>query len=306
MMGVGRVQYGTMQEFVKLESVDRHQEVRVVQLTDSHLPQRPGDRVSGIRSDDSLAAVLARLRDWTPLPHLMLATGDIADDGAAQAYRRFQHAVNRVQESWIEARLKVTSGCVSGRLDADGRVPYFAIPGNHDELPVFYAEFARHTPTAIDAGNWRIVLLDSVVAGQDPGFLTSTQQQRLLDAVQTAGARHVLVVLHHPPMEIGAPWLDNLKLENASWLFSTIERFPSIRGVLCGHVHQEFEGWYRSTRSAQTGGPAVRLLASPATCVQFKPGAEEYQVDSLGPGFRWLCLRPEGEIETGIERVDWP
>ena len=47
----------------------------------------------------------------------------------------------------------------------------------------------------------------------------------------------------------------------------------------------------------------VRLLASPSTCVQFTPGSEDFAVDTLAPGYRWLRLLPDGTLETGVARV---
>ena len=44
------------------------------------------------------------------------------------------------------------------------------------------------------------------------------------------------------------------------------------------------------------------FLATPATCVQCKPGTPEPQVDERPPGYRWLELHPDGRIET---RVVW-
>ena len=49
---------------------------------------------------------------------------------------------------------------------------------------------------------------------------------------------------------------------------------------------------------------SARLLGTPSTCVQFKPGADRYEKDSLGPGFRWFEFRDDGGVATGIERVD--
>jgi len=64
--------------------------------------------------------------------------------------------------------------------------------------------------------------------------------------------------------------------------------------VVWGHIHAEF--------SARRGD--VRLLATPATCVQFKPGTAAPQVDELPPGYRWFELHPDGRLETGVERVE--
>lgn len=268
-----------MHTFVHLESVRPGDDVVVVQLTDSHLRQRPEENVGGVLSDNTLRAVLAQMQVTAVTPDLILATGDIADDGSPEAYSRFLQAVGE-------------------------SVPLFAIPGNHDKREAFHSTFGARAPAGIDAGRWRIVLLDSVVPGSDEGHLDEVQQRRLLEALKEADGHHVLVVVHHPPMDVGTPWLDELKLRNASWLLSTLSLSPSVRAVLSGHVHLEFDGQYPLKPAAVSRSQCIRLLTSPSTCIQFKPGSKEYQLDSIGPGFRCLRLHPDGSITTWVERVE--
>ena len=84
-----------------------------------------------------------------------------------------------------------------------------------------------------------------------------------------------------------------MALDNPAAFFRVIDRYPQVRGVLWGHVHQEFTG-----RRDQ-----ILLLGSPSTCIQFLPGSRAFAMDSLTPGFRWLELRADGRIDTGIRRV---
>lgn len=37
--------------------------------------------------------------------------------------------------------------------------------------------------------------------------------------------------------------------------------------------------------------------------MEFAPGSEEFQVDTEAPGYRWLRLRDDGVLETGVSRV---
>jgi Icc protein len=87
--------------------------------------------------------------------------------------------------------------------------------------------------------------------------------------------------------------MDEIALDNPAALFAIIDRYPQVRAVLWGHIHQEF--------SAERGG--VHLFGSPSTCVQFKPGAQEYVPDTQPPGYRWLLLQGDGTVQTGIQRV---
>lgn len=92
---------------------------------------------------------------------------------------------------------------------------------------------------------------------------------------------------------MNSDWLDRIKLQNAEELFDVINRYPQVRLVVFGHIHQEFE---RSRRG-------VRYLGSPSTCVQFIPESERFSWDKREPGFRLIELYPDGTFETRIERV---
>src|SRR5690606_5435695 len=112
--------------------------VLVAQITDLHLPDRVGERVAGVDTDESLGKVLGVMRAGLPRrPDLILASGDIADTGAASAYRRFRQYMDET------------------------RTPAFGIPGNHDDPAALSDVWRGHLPQWVDTPNWRIVLLDS-------------------------------------------------------------------------------------------------------------------------------------------------
>ena len=48
----------------------------------------------------------------------------------------------------------------------------------------------------------------------------------------------------------------------------------------------------------------IRMLSTPSTCVQFTPESEDFSVDMIAPGYRWLQLNPDGSIETKVSRVE--
>ncbi len=129
--------------------------------------------------------------------------------------------------------------------------------------------------------------------GSVPGFLQDEQLQLLACSLSEAPERHHLVCFHHNPVPIGCPWMAAIGLRNPEALFAVLDRFPQARAVLWGHVHQEFD-------EIRNG---VRLMASPSTCIQFEPGSEDFKVGTQAPGYRWLRLLPDGQIETGVERV---
>jgi Icc protein len=118
---------------------------------------------------------------------------------------------------------------------------------------------------------------------------------RGLDATLSAqAARHVLICLHHHPVAVGSAWLDALGIANRDSLFVVINRHRNVRALLWGHVHQSFD---------EHSGD-LRLLATPSTCVQFKPHCTRFRYDSLPPACRWLTLHDDGRIGTELLWAD--
>ncbi|WP_095078120.1 3',5'-cyclic-AMP phosphodiesterase [Pseudomonas sp. Irchel s3h17] len=245
--------------------------VLLVQLSDSHLFAEADGTLLGMNTRDSLQQVIELALAQQSRIDLVIASGDLSQDGTLESYQQFRQ--------------------MSGQIDAPARW----IPGNHDE-PRIMAQAAVQSAflePVVDIGNWRITLLDSAVPGSVPGYLQDEQLQLLARALSEAPQRHHLVCFHHHPVSIGCAWMEPIGLRNPEALFAVLDRFTQVRAVLWGHVHQEID-------QLRNG---VRLIASPSTCIQFEPRSEDFKVDTLAPGYRWLRLLPDGGLETGVERV---
>jgi Icc protein len=243
----------------------------LVQLSDSHLFGEAHGTLLGMNTRDSLQKVIELVRVQQSQIDLLLATGDLSQDGTLASYQQFRE--------------------LTRQLDAPARW----IPGNHDE-PQIMAEAAVQSAlldSVVDIGNWRVTLLDSAVPGSVPGYLQDEQLQLLARSLSEAPERHHLVCLHHHPVSIGCAWMEPIGLRNPEAFFEVLDRFPQVRAVLWGHVHQEIDQLRNN----------VRLIASPSTCIQFEPGSEDFKVGEQAPGYRWLRLLPDGRLETGVERV---
>ena len=246
--------------------------LRVLQLTDTHLYANPVGTLLGVNTLDSFQRVIAHFRDHHWPLDLLLATGDLVHDASPEGYALMAGILSSFQ------------------------VPVFCLPGNHD-VPQAMREHLKadrvSTAGVMDRGNWRFVMLDSVIPGEEGGRLADDQLQLLEDALASSD-RHTLICMHHQPIGVGSAWIDTMAIENPDPLFDIIDRYPHVRGVLWGHVHQTFEAWRGK----------VRLMASPSTCVQFAPRTEHFQVDEEPPGFRLLALLPDGGIRSEVVRVD--
>ncbi|MBT4518421.1 MAG: 3',5'-cyclic-AMP phosphodiesterase [Halieaceae bacterium] len=247
--------------------------VRVVQVTDSHLCRTSGGTLLGMDTDHSLQAVLDSIQREQPEVDLVLATGDLSNQGAVESYVRFQ--------TYME------------QLGA----PAFWLTGNHDSHADML-KVAADSPlfcNEIRTATWQILMLDTQVPGAVEGELGADQLGLLEGALEHAAEQrlHSLVCLHHQPIAIGCKWLDQQMVADADSFFRVLDRYGGVKGVLWGHIHQQVD-------SERKG---VALMASPSTCIQFAPGSESFRVDDQSPGYRWLDLHRNGTIETGVSRV---
>jgi Icc protein len=250
--------------------------VRLLQVTDPHLFGDESQTIYGVQTAVSLRKVLAEaFSPGTPRPDAILCTGDIADDHTAAAYANFRRA-----------------------LQPYG-LPVFCLPGNHDEPDLMTglvnADGFQYGGTA-EFGAWSAVFIDTHVPQRPEGRVVPAELARLDAALQSFGTRPTLVCLHHPPLPVGSAWLDGVGLRNGDEVLAVVARYPCVRVILGGHVHQIFD---------QRHGHA-RVLTTPSTCAQFTPRTERCVMDLKPPGYRWLSLLPDGRIETEVKWLqDW-
>ncbi|HTU03249.1 MAG TPA: metallophosphoesterase, partial [Candidatus Sulfotelmatobacter sp.] len=128
--------------------------LRIVQISDLHLLGEPGRRINGVDSGAVLERTVPLLNELKP--DVIVATGDLTDDGSPGAYRRLRRLL-----APLAARLH-------------------ACPGNHDDRQVLRRDFGladgegpAHESFA--TGGVRFILLDSTVAGDPAGHLAECE-----------------------------------------------------------------------------------------------------------------------------------
>lgn len=245
--------------------------VRLVQFTDCHLRADPNGTLRGVATLASLKACVARAREALPAWDATLLTGDLVQDEAG-GYRHLYDVF------------------------AEPSPPVYCVPGNHDEPAAMRSEL-RAAPFSQDGhadfGPWRIVMLDTRVEGEAYGYLRDTELARLDERLGEAGVEHALVCLHHHPVSMGSQWLDEVGLKNAAAFFEILDRHATVRGVVWGHVHQEYSG-----RRGQ-----IALYGTPSTCTQFKPRVDGFATDLLPPAYRSFELASDGAVSSHLEWV---
>ncbi|MGJ8515574.1 metallophosphoesterase family protein [Carnimonas bestiolae] len=241
--------------------------MRLIQLSDIHLQADPAAQVRGNNPEQRFRAALRALRSET-FDYLLLC-GDVSDDGSSRSYQR------------------VIEGC-----DALG-VEWGWIPGNHDDPE----QMARHKALLQEArvGQWRLLGLNSWVAGWDGGEVGAEQLAALATRV-AAGDGPSLVALHHPPIAPPVRWMGSIDLRDKADFWACIDRLDTPpAAVLAGHIH---------TPVAQRHG-AVQVLTSPGCVDQFDATQEDFTTDAtLLPGYLVVTLG-EQQLE-GWQVVRFP
>jgi len=246
--------------------------LRIAQITDTHLYADTERRLLGLNTLDCLRQVIGLVQATAWPIDMVLATGDLVHDASPAGYE------------------------LASREFANLHVPVYALPGNHDIPAVMLDSLSSNgmtMPGVVDTAHWRLVMLDSVIPNAEGGHLSDHELAHLEQALSQQD-KHTLVCLHHQPLPVGSRWIDTMALDNGDAFFDILARHPQVRGVLWGHIHQEYD----QTRNG------LRLLASPSTCVQFSHAADDFRVDEKPPGCRLLALLPDGSIHTEVLRLE--
>lgn len=237
----------------------------ILHITDCHLFADSCVVKNGINSFTSLAAVLAE-SCATRTPDVVIASGDIAHDPTRATYQQF----NNLLRSYHQGHLLVT-------------------PGNHDICAAMQGLFDLN-PIAVN--DWTIVPLDTHLEDRVAGRVSPENIQQLEHILEST-LGYVIVVGHHPLLDVGVAWLDEHRVQNANEVLSIFELNPNVKAYICGHVHLE---------SARKHG-LIDFWTTPSTCWQFASDVNTFQLSSQAPGWRWLELNQDGRINTDVARL---
>lgn len=264
----------SMEDAMAAVEVRRQEEgiVRVLQISDCHLFDDPDGRLLGVDTRQSFAAVVEAVKKQAWPADFVLVTGDISQDFSAGSYERFASIISALGK------------------------PVFFIPGNHDDGPLEYRIFERlgvSVSKHVICGGWQFVLLNSEVYSQAHGWVQRWDLEHLRRSAEKRPELCTCAAIHHLPCLVDSRWLDTQTLHNFDEFQAYVRRIPSVRLVLSGHVHQEFD---------RMVGP-VRYIASPSTSIQFMPGSADFELDVRAPGWRTLTLGDDGTISTKVYRL---
>lgn len=251
--------------------------IKLLQITDPHLFKDEKAALLGVNTQDSFAQVLKEIQQTIQQSavefDLILATGDLVQDSSDEGYQRFVEMVKPFNK------------------------PVFWIPGNHDFQPKM-VECLNQPPMnaakhLLLGEHWQVLLLDSQVYGVPHGQLSQHQLDLLQETLAQYPDRYALIVLHHHLLPTRSAWLDQHNLRNSHELAEVLAPFSNVKGILYGHIHQQVDSQWQG----------YQVMATPATCIQFKPDSQHFALDTLQPGWREIELCADGSIVTEVKRI---
>tara|TARA_B000000475_G_scaffold250176_1_gene226314 strand:+ start:1801 stop:2634 length:834 start_codon:yes stop_codon:yes gene_type:complete len=204
--------------------------VKLIQLSDLHLVP-PGKLTSKVLDTNSILEEtineILRKKDYFGKIEGLVVTGDVSDDGSI--------------ESYLSAHEKLI------KLN----VPVLVIPGNHDLRNPMREVFNEHVEFSTKSSQFDwvfkyeetvIVGLDSLVEGENFGFLEKTSLEFLSNQLSIHNGSDIVLLIHHPPIKTGIYFMDKIGLTNSSDLSECLKATNRPVRILCGHVHGVYHG----------------------------------------------------------------
>ncbi|WP_433182023.1 phosphodiesterase [Actinoallomurus sp. CA-150999] len=190
----------------------------IAHLSDPHITTGPlaGGPAEG------LYRALGHVLTLDPQPDCAVITGDLVDRGDREEYRALREVIGRFP------------------------LPLHLVAGNHDDPQVLLEEFGGRRFVgdtgkayyAVEHPAFTVIVLDSTVSCSPGGRLGSTQLEWLDGVLVHRSDTPAIICLHHPPIAIGIPFLDRMRLDDGEKLADVLARHRNVARILAGHVHR--------------------------------------------------------------------
>lgn len=220
----------------------------IVHFSDLHLAEGARALFGVVDADARLTAALRQLVASGVEPAAIVVTGDVADAGAADGYRRARELLEPVA------------------FELGAQLVW--VPGNHDRRPEFRALLMDQEASGDevdgvhDLAGLRLLVLDTSVPGHNHGEVRDHQLEWLAEVLATPAARGTVLAMHHPPIPVVIAPSDEIELHGQERLAAVL-RGSDVRAIIAGHLHH-------ATTSSFAGIP---VSVAAASC---------YTVDPLG------------------------
>lgn len=195
--------------------------MKIVQIADPHLVA-PGQTLWGLDASARLDRCLDDIERWHSDAEFCVILGDLTDRGEPAVYQ------------WLKKRLEAFS------------LKTFLIIGNHDDREVFRSE---NPNVACDPSGFVqqshqtqhgvFLFLDTNKGGGvSEGQYCEARRAWLRSELEKAGEQPTYIFMHHPPCDVGNPYMDPIKLEEPEKFADALAVGKNVRHVFFGHVHR--------------------------------------------------------------------
>ena len=223
----------------------------IIQISDCHIDDKY--QPMGVDTTNNLLKIIGIIKN-IPVDALLI-TGDLSHNGSLKSYEIIKNNLSTLN------------------------VDYVVIPGNHDNLKNINKKFSDNLLREHLVGSWSIVSAYSKKEGQVSGHLSNEELSSLEDSIKFSSSKHIIVIIHHPPVPMNSNWDDSLSLQNMDEFFSVINKYSSVKAVLWGHAHE----------SSEFSHNKLKLVSCPSTAKQFN------HEDRIG--FNYFTLYDDGKVE---------
>lgn len=233
----------------------------IAQITDLHIGfDRDNPYELNVRR---LNMVVDQLNELRPRPDLLIVSGDLVEyPDDARAYDHVHALIGRF-----------------------GGPMLFAL-GNHDGRATFAAEFPAVPRDSNgffqyeeEHGGVRFLMLDTLDEGRHGGTFCEARAAWLQERLAEKTEQPTIIVMHHPPLDTGIPWMSALPHEGwVERLRSVIAPAGQVRAMLCGHVHRPIAATFAGKH----------LVVAPSTAPQIALDLDD--VDPMYPDGRALII----------------
>jgi 3',5'-cyclic AMP phosphodiesterase CpdA len=231
----------------------------IVHISDTHYLGGGRALYGAVDTDAHLARALEQLERSGRRPEAIVVTGDLADLGEPDAYRRLKGQLDPVAR-------RTGSEIVWVMGNHDEREPYSSIL--YGEEPSTRPQDRVH-----DVNGLRIVALDTSVPGYHHGELTDDQLSWLTEVLAIPASHGTILALHHPPLPSPVEVMAIIELQEQQRLAEVLEG-SDVRAILGGHLHYSTSGTF--------AGIPVSVAA--ATCYTIDTSGEPASLRGIDAG----------------------
>ena len=204
--------------------------MRIAILSDIHMIPRDGVERFFLYGDLEVNLkvqfnfLVSKLKKIDPAPDLILINGDLTNESDLESYRTIAKGLEEFE------------------------IPKFAVMGNHDSHLNLHKLFPSPDKTKVqsffsfDMAQNHFVLLDSVSESDDygnlvEGYIDHDQMKWFKNDLEENSDKPTFVFLHHPPLNVGVEWMDELGLKNKQEFWDTLSGNDQIKKIFFGHLH---------------------------------------------------------------------